>query len=65
MDEDIRDQLVRDAQALSGLSLIIAATKPDNLLELVGATQLAAVFDLMRTLAGKVDNGLAEVLSHA
>ncbi|WP_186193810.1 hypothetical protein [Burkholderia gladioli] len=63
MDNDARDQLVRDAHALSGLSLIIATREPSSLLELVGDTQLAAVFDLMRTLAGKLEDGLVEVLS--
>ncbi|WP_186142378.1 hypothetical protein [Burkholderia gladioli] len=63
MDNDARDQLVRDAHALSGLSLIIATREPSSLLELVGDTQLSAVFDLMRTLAGKLEDGLVEVLS--
>lgn len=64
MDDDDRDQLVRDAHALSGLSLIIATTKPADLYELVGDTQLAAVFDLMRGLAGRIEDGLVEALRH-
>ncbi|MEK6346390.1 MAG: hypothetical protein V4764_02860 [Burkholderia sp.] len=64
MDDDIRNQLVRDAHALSGLSMIIATTKPADLYERAGDTQLAAVFDLMRTLAEKIEDGLVEALRH-
>ncbi|AYQ37636.1 hypothetical protein BLA9940_05944 [Burkholderia aenigmatica] len=61
MDNDTRDQLIRDARALSGLSLIFATTNPETMLETVGAGQLSALFELMRTLACKIEDGLMEV----
>ncbi|RQZ46073.1 hypothetical protein [Burkholderia sp. Bp9099] len=60
MNIDARQQLIRDAQALSALTMGLCVAR-HQFFEAMSETRIDAFFDMLRTLAEKVETGVVEV----